>query len=528
MSVPPAAPVPRDRFVAFAFAGADLLVETGTDGVIGFATGAFRVRLGLPPDAFIGRKVTDLVAPAEQVQLSLALASVVARGRIAPMVLRLNDAARTPANVSAIYVAGSPPRLCFAFGPVPQPAAEAAPGALTARGFAREVESRLRLTGGGEVSMLEVTGWQAAREAMSAEDQQALKREIQSAIADGMPGGLTGEIADGRFGVLTPGAADLVGIVKRLEALLKSKPAARHTRVDGASLPLAAANVSPNQAVRALRYALTQFASGGAESARAAGGGGLEGTIAQAELRARGLRATIAERRFRLNFQPVVALADRAIHHFEALLRPNASADGTAQITQDFVIFAEAVGLTEELDCAVTDIALAALRAAPSASVAVNVSGLSIQSATFLERFLALLASAAPLAESGRLLVELTETAEIDDMPAAARHIAALRAAGVPVCLDDFGAGAAAFSYLREFGIDYVKIDGLYVQRAGVGPRERGFVASMVELATSAGAEVVAEMIETEEQARLMQDLGAQFGQGWLFGRPGLLPGMVR
>ena len=98
----------------------------------------------------------------------------------------------------------------------------------------------------------------------------------------------------------------------------------------------------------------------------------------------------------------------------------------------------------------------------------------------------------------------------------------------MPVCLDDFGAGGAAFRYLREFGVDYVKIDGLYVRAATRGARERGFVASMVELAGTVGARVVAEMIETEEQAALMRDLGVQFGQGWLFGRPGTLPGARR
>ena len=65
--------------------------------------------------------------------------------------------------------------------------------------------------------------------------------------------------------------------------------------------------------------------------------------------------------------------------------------------------------------------------------------------------------------------------------------------------------------------------------RAAVrGARERGFVASMVELAGSVGAQVVAEMIETEAQAALMRELGVQYGQGWLFGRPGSLPGARR
>jgi EAL domain-containing protein (putative c-di-GMP-specific phosphodiesterase class I) len=100
-----------------------------------------------------------------------------------------------------------------------------------------------------------------------------------------------------------------------------------------------------------------------------------------------------------------------------------------------------------------------------------------------------------------------------------------LRSVGVPVCLDDFGAGAAVFRYLRAFGVDYVKIDGEYVHAACKNPRDRALVASMIEIAHNAGASVVAEMIETEAEAALMQELGASYGQGWLFGKPGRLPG---
>ena len=100
-----------------------------------------------------------------------------------------------------------------------------------------------------------------------------------------------------------------------------------------------------------------------------------------------------------------------------------------------------------------------------------------------------------------------------------------LRAVGVPVCIDDFGAGSAAFRYLRDFRVDYVKIDGAYVRAAANGERERGFVASMHDLARSVGAQVIAETIETQAQAALMVSLGVRLGQGWLFGRPGPLPG---
>jgi EAL domain-containing protein (putative c-di-GMP-specific phosphodiesterase class I) len=103
--------------------------------------------------------------------------------------------------------------------------------------------------------------------------------------------------------------------------------------------------------------------------------------------------------------------------------------------------------------------------------------------------------------------------------------VANLRALNIPVCIDDFGAGSAAFRYLREFRVDYVKLDGAYVRGALHNAREHGFLLSMVELANFVGAKVIAETIETEPQAKLMREVGVEYGQGWLFGRPGSLPG---
>jgi EAL domain-containing protein (putative c-di-GMP-specific phosphodiesterase class I) len=158
----------------------------------------------------------------------------------------------------------------------------------------------------------------------------------------------------------------------------------------------------------------------------------------------------------------------------------------------------------------------------------VNLSGLSMQNPAYRKRLLTRLAElrneGSKLAAS-RLLIELTETAEIGDLDAAASSMEQLRSVGVPVCLDDFGAGVAVFRYLRAFGVDYVKLDGDYVRAACKSKRDRTLVASMIELASTAGAAVVAEMIETEEQCAAMQEMGATFGQGWLFGRPGRLPG---
>jgi EAL domain-containing protein (putative c-di-GMP-specific phosphodiesterase class I) len=223
-----------------------------------------------------------------------------------------------------------------------------------------------------------------------------------------------------------------------------------------------------------------------------------------------------------LLFQPVVTLRSRMVHHYEALLRPSPMADTLCQTTQEFVNCAEALGLAEELDLAVMEQVLVTLDRAKSCSIAANISGLSMQSESFRTRLLKLL----PSGSYRRLLVELTETAEIEDTAAAAAMLERLREQNIGLCLDDFGAGAAAFRYVRDLPVDYLKIDGAYVHGALGGQRHRKVVTSMLELARSVGAETIAEMIETNELARLMEELGCTFGQGWLFGRPGPLPGL--
>ena len=72
--------------------------------------------------------------------------------------------------------------------------------------------------------------------------------------------------------------------------------------------------------------------------------------------------------------------------------------------------------------------------------------------------------------------------------------------------------------------MDYLKIDGPYVQGAANNRQDRNLVASILDLARSVGVRVIAEMIETEDQARIMQEMGVDLGQGWLYGRAGALP----
>ena len=118
-----------------------------------------------------------------------------------------------------------------------------------------------------------------------------------------------------------------------------------------------------------------------------------------------------------------------------------------------------------------------------------------------------------------RLIVEVTETAALADIAAANRRLGTLRGAGIKVCIDDFGAGAAAFDYLRGLSVDTVKIDGALVRGIDSDPRTRTLIGHLVDLCRSLDMTTIAEMIETEEAAQALQTLGVGYGQGWLFGR---------
>ena len=518
MTAPPRPLGERERFVAFAFAAADMLLEADEQGTVIFATGAVRVRLGRTPESLIGQPVEEVVAPGDQPALRAALAMVASRGRLEPTTIRLADAKATPFVISGLYLdlPGHAPRICLSLAspPVPlKPASELpGPGAQL-----RAAEGRLRRAAAGGPPGPDRLGLIEIRGEVPAELLASINK-----LLGGQGGCHAAETSPGRFSVM-PGAGgtlpDLSTMPIALEAMLPNQGLGRSVRVQ--SIPLSIDGLSPMQAARALRHCLSVFATGGTLAVREHGfGDGLSGFVSDVGQRSQALRKALLDRRFHLEYQPIFSLADGALHHYEALMRPDRGILGPKSGPGEFVNLAEMVGLTEELDLAVLG---EAIRATPllgaGQRIAVNISGLSMQSETFRTCLLAALDSAP--AASRRLMVELTESAEIEQEAAARDTMLALRERGIPICLDDFGAGAAAFRYLKSFPVDFVKVDGSFVQAAVKHERDRSFVAAMVDLSLAVGAQVIAEFIETEQHARVMKELGVRFGQGWHLGRPG-------
>jgi EAL domain-containing protein (putative c-di-GMP-specific phosphodiesterase class I) len=245
--------------------------------------------------------------------------------------------------------------------------------------------------------------------------------------------------------------------------------------------------------------------------------GGRPGAMARAD----DAHARALEGGFDLVFQPIVDLESRRVHHREALTR---LPDGGSPVP--LVTFAEEAGLVADFDLLVCRRVVELLGAAPADApgIAVNLSGRSLESGRFVEALLALVGDGGRL--GGRLLFELTETADIHRPQAVAGALQALRRRGFEVCLDDFGSGASAFHYLRAFEVDYLKIDGVYVRHGTA--RERAILAGMAALCRELGVAAIAEMVEDEASVAELRGLGIRYGQGFLFGRPRRAPSPSR
>jgi len=122
--------------------------------------------------------------------------------------------------------------------------------------------------------------------------------------------------------------------------------------------------------------------------------------------------------------------------------------------------------------------------------------------------------------DPGRLVLELTETAVMGDPAAAARALRELRDLGVGLSLDDFGTGYSSLSYLRRFPVSSLKIDRSFVKDMSTNQSDATIVRTIIEMAHSLGFSVVAEGVETEEQAALLRLLRCEYAQGYLFARP--------
>lgn len=226
------------------------------------------------------------------------------------------------------------------------------------------------------------------------------------------------------------------------------------------------------------------------------------------------LVSALNQRRVTLAFQPVLRACDRSVQWHEALARIETPA-GMESISR-YIRPAERLGVVSILDRRVLELAFTMLDQRPDIRLAVNVSAAT----TVDPEWRALLAGLSALIPgvSGRLMVEITETAAIEDLDEAAAFVREMQAGGVRIAIDDFGAGYTSFKVLRQLGVDLVKIDGAYARGMMASAEDRAFVKAIVGLARDVGFETVAECVDDPDAAEALVAMGIDYLQGDLFG----------
>jgi diguanylate cyclase (GGDEF)-like protein len=234
------------------------------------------------------------------------------------------------------------------------------------------------------------------------------------------------------------------------------------------------------------------------------------------------LRQALDKHEFELYYQPKVNLVSGKMTSAEALIRWNDPRTGLVPPGQ-FIPVLEQTGLIHEVGRWALQQALADYRhwrgaGLPAVRIAVNVSARQLRHRGFIaEVKLALGVDA--LAAPG-LELEITESLLMEDVMHSIASLRAIRDMGVSIAIDDFGTGFSSLSYLAKFPVDTLKIDRSFVTEMVLMPENLALVSTIINLAHALKLRVVAEGVETDEQARLLRLLNCDEMQGYLFSEP--------
>jgi len=498
------------RLLAFAFAGADFLFEIDREGSVLFVTGATSVFSNRPD--LTGHKAAELFLPAEQSRFTIIARGISPGDRVGPLPMTL--ASGEKATLLMCFLPGSD-RISCTLVKTGKRGSLAGGGKDKETGLADRdafMSAAAESAGGkGAVAMVNVPNLPEVCAKLSTVDAAELMAGIGANVKAMVV--VAARLSQTRFGVVTEDPLAAKGLAAKIQGAVRER-GLESLPVEEVLVSLKGHNLTPEQNVLALRHVVGRFAEGKIESIPSADLAGVfEQMMDETLQRAQAFNATVADGAFDFAFEPIVDLKTGTTAHYEALTRFQ-----PGQSPAELIHFAEDLDLTDAFDMAVALKAFNLLENDPSiiASVAINVSGRSIANPASFAMLAGLLAGKRAFAK--RVLIELTESAEMPDIAAADRAIQALRQMGYRVGIDDFGSGAASLQYLRGFTVDFVKVDGDVIQRLGKSPREDALLKSVLSTCAELKIETVAEWIDSPEKLARCTEIGFRYGQGRHFG----------
>jgi EAL domain-containing protein (putative c-di-GMP-specific phosphodiesterase class I) len=527
----------RDRFAALAFCWADILLELNGDTVVVYAAGASRALIGRDARELVGKSLHNIVVPQDRRRLEGLLSVARNRGRIENQSVRLRGK-KGPTPPLALtgfrlddlnghyFLALRTSLMARKDDELVGLVRDRATGLYDGDSFVEMVTHHLALSGGNghrQMTLLALPAYEDLRERMSAAAERELLANVGACLgAESADGETAGRIDTDRYGLVHRPDLDIAAMQGQISELTrKADPNAEGTAVKSATIDIDSELANEEEVASGLLYAINRFRSfKGSDFSLNSLSTSISNLAREAIEGVADFKHLIAHSDFEIAFQPIIGVKTGRIHHYEALARFPARY-GT-RTPYEHVTFAEETGLIADFDLAVVRKAIHRLRTKTPLNsktcIAVNVSGQSVGSLSFLARLDALLKEH-PWSP-GRLMFEITESARMKDLSAANTFIQRLRKQGYPVCLDDFGAGAASFEYLTTLDVDIVKFDGPALRSARKAQKGKAFLKAFVGLCRDLGIATVAEMIDDEAALKFVRECGLQYAQGYLLGRP--------
>jgi len=523
----------RDRFVALAFCWADFLLEVDMDEAIVFAGGPWQAITGMTTQQLVGKKLDDIVL-GEDMALMRSLLGVARRqGRIEDVDIRFKGQRKSglPFGFAGYFLEDLGSHYFLALRVSRNQGAGLVHGGqkatdsnlYDANSFADVLGGKLKAAKPGEdnqLTLINMPGMAELKERLDEDQTAELEKVLGTYLrASSVDGDSAAELDEGKFGLVHADDLNVDDLENQLASVAKDfDPDKKGVNVEAATMEVDADNISEEDMANGLVYAINRFKEEGNSGSFNMHelSSNLSSLVSEAAQKVSTFKTTVADKNFHLVFHPIIDVMTGAVHHYEALTRFE---EGVSPY--EIITMAEETGLIPEFDLAVVEKSLEFLNTIPRnkpMSIAVNISGQSVASEWYVDALHNLMSE--NVWAKGKMVFEITESAKMEDLESANNFIQRLRKDGYPVCLDDFGAGAASFGYLMSLEVDVVKIDGPVVKDAQKARRGKALFESMATLCKNLGIETIAEMVDDQQGLDFVRKCGINYAQGYLFGKP--------
>lgn len=523
----------RDRFIAFAFAGADLLLEVGDDDVIAYSAGAGEALYGLSDADLTSKRLAEFIHPKDKKRFEDALLKLKNTGRLDQTVVTMTGAsgAVSTLRMAGIRLPQFPNSYHLVLSHVPPVAAATPPRQMgevdhKAR-FIEMVQQRLnegnRLGKDYTLTLVDFSNNDFSR--METGTTQSFLATVMDSLEEySVRGASAGPLTSHTFGLMHDDKVPTSMVHQRLASLAErftgKVGGGSALRMHSATLDMDDSALSDDDITRAMTYIVNGFMRDSARFAMKSLAEGAKLAVQDTLVRVRNFRAMVrGGEKLAFLYQPVVNLRTGAVLKYEVFSR--ITHNGAFFVPSQIIPFATEVGLIGEFDLIAVTKALNLLRSpgevSTLATIAVNISGHSLGNPAFYKSLFKVLEQNRQVL--GRLVLEVTDAAEIYNLDEAKRLLSRIRRLGVRISLDDFGLGGSAFDLLRFLPVDFVKIDAAIIQ-SGRDPRGRSVLKAVTSLCHDLGIVTVGECVEDTEMLQVLREVNIDYAQGYYFAQP--------